>query len=245
MKIADGVNVFDLEYSRMGPASVVHPTLIWDDTTVILADTGFPGMFPDILAAMAKAGVPFSKLSTVILTHQDVDHIGGLPELLKQSDHKIEVLAHQADKPYIEGDLPLIKMKGFQQRLENMPEEQRKQAAALFGAPPNSKVDRTLADGEKLPCCGGITVVFTPGHTPGHICLYLQRSKTLVAGDAMAVAEGQLLGPRPQNTPDMDTATKSLQKLTHYDIETVITYHGGVYQGRANQRIAELAQGAA
>jgi glyoxylase-like metal-dependent hydrolase (beta-lactamase superfamily II) len=245
MKIADGVDELEITVNRGGQIMMINPTLIWDNDIAILADTGIPGMFPDILAAMTKAGVPFSKLSMVILTHQDVDHIGGLPELLKQSDHKIEVLAHSADKPYIEGDLPLIKMKGFQQRLENMPEEQRKQAAALFGTPPNSKVDRTLEDGEKLPYCGGITVIYTPGHTPGHICLYLQRSKTLVAGDALAVIEGQLLGPRPQNTPDMDTAIKSLQKLLPYNIETVITYHGGVYQGRANQRITELAQGAA
>jgi len=33
-------------------------------------------------------------------------------------------------------------------------------------------VDKTLEDGEELPFCGGITVIHTPGHTPGHICLY-------------------------------------------------------------------------
>jgi glyoxylase-like metal-dependent hydrolase (beta-lactamase superfamily II) len=249
MKIADGVDALELTNTRMSPASVIHPTLIWDNDTVILADTGFPGQLQDIRAAMDKAGVPFSKLSKIILTHQDLDHIGGLPELLRESDHKIEVLAHMGDKPFIEGDQPLLKMKGIERMLENLPEEQRKQAAALFGqrhlagAPPKNKVDRTVADGEKLPYCGGITVIFTPGHTPGHICLYLERSKTLVSGDALVAAEGQLLGPRPQATPDMDTAMKSLQKLTRYDIETVICYHGGVYQDHANQRIAELASG--
>jgi glyoxylase-like metal-dependent hydrolase (beta-lactamase superfamily II) len=243
MKIADGVDAFELTSTQMGPASVIHPTLIWDNNAVILADTGFPGQLQDIRAAMDKAGVPFSKLSIIILTHQDIDHIGGLPGLLKESDHKIEVLAHLGDKPFIEGDLPLLKMKGIEQRLANLPEEQRKQAAALFGPQAKNKLDRTLADGEKLPYCGGITVIFTPGHTPGHICLYLERSKTLVSGDAMVIDEGQLQGPRPRATPDMDTAVKSLQKLTRYDIETVICYHGGVYQDHANQRIAELAKG--
>jgi len=239
MKIADGVEALELTNPRM----MIYPTLIWDNDMVILADTGFPGQLQDIRAAMDKAGVPFSKLSKIILTHQDLDHIGGLPEILRESDHKIEVLAHIGDKPFIEGDQPLLKRRGFEQRMENLPEEQRKQAAALFGAQIKNKVDRTVEDGEKLPCCGGITVIFTPGHTPGHISLYLERSKTLVSGDALVVAEGQLLGPRPQNTPDMDTAIKSLQKLTHYDIETVICYHGGVYQGHANERIAELARG--
>ncbi|MDR3573516.1 MAG: MBL fold metallo-hydrolase [Anaerolineaceae bacterium] len=245
MKIADGVDVLEITSTRMGPASVINPTLIWDSSAVILTDTGFPGQLEDIRAAMLQAGVPFSKLSKIILTHQDIDHIGGLPELLKESNHKIEVLAHQGDKPFIEGEQPLLKMKNIEQRLAGLPEDQRKQAAALFGGPIKNKLDRTLEDGEKLPYCGGITVIYTPGHTPGHICLYLQRSKTLVAGDAMVVGEGHLLGPRPNATPDMDTAIKSLQKLTQYNIETVICYHGGVYRGQANQRINELAQGAA
>ena len=38
------------------------------------------------------------------------------------------------------------------------------------------------------------------------------------------------------------TAKVSLKKLTHYDIRTVICYHGGHYTGEVNQRIAELAQ---
>ena len=46
-------------------------------------------------------------------------------------------------------------------------------------------VDRIVEDGEELPFCGGITVIHTPGHTPGHICLYIGQNKTLIAGDAL------------------------------------------------------------
>jgi glyoxylase-like metal-dependent hydrolase (beta-lactamase superfamily II) len=41
----------------------------------------------------------------------------------------------------------------------------------------------------------------------------------------------------------MDLALKSLKKLTQYDIETVVCYHGGVYKKNANKRLAELANG--
>ena len=44
-------------------------------------DTGFPGQIEDI-QEMEKVGVSFDKLKVVILTHQDIDHIGSLPELL-------------------------------------------------------------------------------------------------------------------------------------------------------------------
>lgn len=48
----------------------------------VLIDTGFPGQIEDIQVEMEKVGVSFDKLKVVILTHQDIDHIGSLPELL-------------------------------------------------------------------------------------------------------------------------------------------------------------------
>jgi glyoxylase-like metal-dependent hydrolase (beta-lactamase superfamily II) len=93
-----------------------------------------------------------------------------------------------------------------------------------------------------LPYCGGLQVIFTPGHAPGHICLYLKESKTLIAGDAMICSEGNLRGPVQQTTLDMDEALQSLNKLASFEIEQVICYHGGLYQGNVNERIAEIAR---
>jgi Zn-dependent hydrolases, including glyoxylases len=103
------------------------------------------------------------------------------------------------------------------------------------------KVDRTVEDGEELPYCGGIKVIHTPGHTHGHICLYLKKYKALVTGDGMNVAAGKLVGPNPIFTFDMAQAVQSLKKLTNYDIQTVICYHGGLFTDSPNERIAELA----
>jgi glyoxylase-like metal-dependent hydrolase (beta-lactamase superfamily II) len=102
-------------------------------------------------------------------------------------------------------------------------------------------VDRTLEDGEELPFCGGITIIHVPGHTPGHICLYIRQSKTLVAGDALS-AEGGKLGPLPNFASlDWRLALRSLDKLVGYDIDTVICYHGGVSKGHVRRSIAELS----
>jgi glyoxylase-like metal-dependent hydrolase (beta-lactamase superfamily II) len=106
-----------------------------------------------------------------------------------------------------------------------------------------TNVDRTLSEGEELPYCGGITVVYTPGHTPGHICLYIKRYKILIAGDALQVQSGVLI-QAPQSTNfDTDLSIESLKKITQYDVETVICYHGGIYQDNANKRLEELANG--
>jgi glyoxylase-like metal-dependent hydrolase (beta-lactamase superfamily II) len=246
MRIADGVEVLELPMQGFAGRSIIHPTLIWDDDTAVLVDAGFLGQLQQIREAMGNAGVPFDRLDKVIITHQDIDHIGSLPDIIRESSHKVEVLSHEEEKPYIECRKPLIKMN--RERLSKMavslPEEQRQRMEALFANPPKASVDTMVADEQVLPYCGGITVIFTPGHTPGHICLYLNKSKTLIAGDALVAVDGELRGPNPQATYDLDTALQSLKKLTEYDIETVICYHGGVYGDSANERLAELASAA-
>jgi glyoxylase-like metal-dependent hydrolase (beta-lactamase superfamily II) len=46
-----------------------------------------------------------------------------------------------------------------------------------------------LEDGARLDHAGRTRVIFTLGHTPGHTSLYLERTKVLIAGDALT-AEG-------------------------------------------------------
>ena len=246
MKLADGVEVLELPTQSFVGRTVIHPTLIWDDDTVILVDAGFPGQLQQIREAMGRAGVPFDRLNMVIITHQDIDHIGSLPDIVRESSHKVEVLSHEEERPYIEGRKPLIIVNWgrLSKMLASLPEDQRQQMEALFGNPPKASVDTVVADGEVLPYCGGVTVIYTPGHTPGHICLYLNQSKILITGDALVSVGGELQGPNPQATYDLDSALKSLKKLTRYDIETVICYHGGVYRDSANERLAELANAA-
>jgi len=57
----------------------------------------------------------------------------------------------------------------------------------------------------------------------------------------LAVKEGNLVKADSSTNFDTDLSIKSLKKLTVYDIETVICYHGGFYKGNANQRIKELS----
>lgn len=238
MKIADGVEVLELK----GNQGSIHPTLIWDDNSVILVDTGFPGQLEEIKMAMDKAGVAFSKLNKIIITHQDFDHLGGLKEILL--DHPVEVITHPEEKPYIEGDQRFIKMtpERLAKMFESLPENQRAKAEDQFLDALRSRVDKTVVDGEVLPYCGGITVIHTPGHTPGHISLYLETSKTLITGDALNIFDGQLVGANPIYTQDMKKAKESVRRLTSYDIETVICYHGGVFKDDVKNRIPYLAE---
>ena len=110
--------------------------------------------------------------------------------------------------------------------------------------PPKAPVNTILEDGQEIDRCGGIIVILTPGHTPGHMSLYHKKSKTLIAVDSMVVVEGVFQGPLPAYCSDYPLALQSLKKYAQFDIEKVLCYHGGLVTDNVNQRIAELAQAA-
>jgi len=237
------IKLLDVPVNTMGKPGVIHPTLIVDDETVILADSGYPGQLTPVREAMQQVGVPFERLTQVILTHHDIDHIGGLREILGELPGRVRVLAHAEEKAYIDGSKRPLKLAKMEANLEALPEAMKGFYPTFKRAFENATVpvDETLTDGDEIPLCGGIRVIFTPGHTLGHISLYARESKTLIAGDALCVEDGMLNIAPAANNYDLELCKRSMQTLANYDIETVFCYHGGLYQERPNQRIAALA----
>ncbi len=241
MKLSNNVSVLEISATVMNTPALIYPVLIQDGHSCILVDSGYPG--DSSLQRLAKGleaiGVKLADLTDVIITHQDLDHIGGLPAL-KTQNPGLKIWAHTLEKPYVEGEKKLVKISAaVMENLKKMPEEMSKRLLYVFENPPTAPVDNTLEDGQTLPDCGGITVVHTPGHTPGHICLYLHACKTLIAGDALTAHDGALLGPVPEHAADISEAMASLEKLLAFDIERIVCYHGGVAECGA-ARIAEI-----
>ncbi len=241
MKIADGIEMLEIPMKLMGRERNIYPTLIWDNDNAILVDAGIPDSLPEIQDAMKKARVSFERLNNIIVTHQDIDHVGGIKGITNKIP-EIKVIAHEVDKPYIQGEIKWIRLNtNFMNRINNLPVEEKDKILNLFENS-NVKIDVTLTDGQKLDCCGGIIVIHTPGHTPGHICLYHIQSKTMIVGDTLNIVNGQLTGPNPDSMNDEDArmAADSLKKFLDYDIENLITYHGGLFNNNPNQKIKEL-----
>lgn len=243
MKNEVNIQMLTLDVDMFGVQSKIHPTLLWDDAGATLVDAGFPGQFDQLKQAVTQAGVPFTQIKRVIITHQDWDHIGTLPAILSATNNEVELYAHTNEKPYLEGTIPYLKMtpEKITARLQSLPEEMRDKAAGIFANIPTVLIHRTLITGDKLLFHGGIDIIHTPGHTPGHVCLYVKSHRLLIAGDQLRIENGCLVGPAEMYTPDMPTALKSLKKLVNYDIDYIICYHGGMYGPKASAQIAELA----
>lgn len=244
MIIDNGVEMIELEGAAFGSKTMIYPTLVWDDTATVLIDVGMPGMWKQIRAAMIEVGVEPKRLTAIILTHQDLDHIGSIEEIKRELGDQVIVYAHVLDKPYIEGDLPLIKTtpQAMTKMAESLSEEHRKEVMELSKQLPKTKVDQTVKDGQVLPFCGGIQVIHTPGHTEGHISLYLQQSKTLIAADAMLIYNGKLIGPVPQTSLDLTTAQRSLTKFLDLQFESIICYHGGLVELNAREQLEQIVK---
>ena len=72
-------------------------------------------------------------------------------------------------------------------------------------------------------------------------CVYLERSRTLIAGDALTAADGRLQGPAAEATEDMDVAMSSVRRLAGLDVRAIVCYPGGVVDDDAASQLHRLA----
>jgi glyoxylase-like metal-dependent hydrolase (beta-lactamase superfamily II) len=98
--------------------------------------------------------------------------------------------------------------------------------------------DRTLKEGEILDLGDfKLKVIHTPGHTPGSICLYEEKSKSLFSGDTVfpdgGVGRTDLLGG---NTQQLIESIKNLCKL---DVKILYPGHGEVTDKNVNEQIKQ------
>jgi glyoxylase-like metal-dependent hydrolase (beta-lactamase superfamily II) len=166
----------------------------------------------------------------VIVTHHHLDHVGGLPELLELSG--AEVWAHRDDAAVIEGAVsrPGIPPERVEALLAALPVDQRGAAAARMQqmsevAP--AGVDLRLVGGEELGVLGGVQILHSPGHTAGHLCLYLPALSLLVAGDLLRLEDGVIREAPSGFAADADQALDSARTIAALGFERFIGYHGG------------------
>jgi|RhiMetdeSRZDD1v2_1073273.scaffolds.fasta_scaffold37488_2 glyoxylase-like metal-dependent hydrolase (beta-lactamase superfamily II) len=214
MKIIDNVFVV--------PGVVANPYIIVDPDGLTVIDAGLPRSQKKILAYVAGLGKQAQAVKRIIITHADLDHFGGLAALQAATGartyaSKIEAAAIAIGKSSRE-----IKPTGFSFRRVLFAVMRPLMKATPF------QVDEIISEGQTLPILGGLRVVETPGHTPGHISLFASSVGVLFCGDSIVSDEKGLHGSRPGITWDETKARESERKQATLGASIVCSGHGPV-----------------
>ncbi|MDF2433807.1 MAG: hypothetical protein JWP44_3438 [Mucilaginibacter sp.] len=214
----------------------------------VLVDTGLKGSAKKIIAMAEKLFGYGTRPAAIILTHGHSDHTGSLKKLLKYWD--VPVYAHSLELPYLTGlsSYPpvdatvgggLLSLLSVFFRVKPIDIRNNVKAIDMHNGVPELPEWR---------------IIHTPGHSPGHISLFLPLNTTLIAGDAITTTKSEsaiyvfgylntLSGPPKYITSDWQAAASSVRRLAALNPRIVATGHGPVMRGRElHTELEELAK---
>ncbi|MCU1692530.1 MAG: fold metallo-hydrolase [Frankiales bacterium] len=200
------------------PADLVNSYLLsGDDGTLVLVDAGTRGAPKALLAALAALGRQPADVTHLLLSHAHNDHAGGARAVVDATGSR--VAAHEREAVYLrEGRMPAPDPFTLGGRLlARLPGRATGFASVA--------VDDAFHDGDVLPVAGGVQVVHTPGHTPGHCSFLHPSSGVLVTGDAVFNVRG-LRWSLPYSCTDVALSRSSAAVLGELDYEVAGFTHG-------------------
>jgi len=216
MEIVPGVHLV--------PGVIANPYLRIDSDGLTLVDTGLLRSEKKILQYIGTLGFSPRDLKRIAITHADGDHVGGLAALKAASGARVYASAVEAEAIAAGRMSRPLKARGLRKALFAA-------IAPLFRARP-AAVDDVLTSGQVLPVLGGLHVIATPGHTPGHISLFAPSAGILLAGDSMVSRNGELRPSGGANTWDEAQAIASTQAQLALGARVVCLGHGPVVRIR-------------
>ncbi|PZF99058.1 MBL fold metallo-hydrolase [Micromonospora deserti] len=207
-----------------GRSMVNSYALTDDDGSVTLVDCGLKRAPDRVVRGLAAIGKAPADVTRIVLTHAHADHAGGAAELARRTG--APVAAHAADVPYAESGRvpPRANTAGrFLTRL----------AGGRF---PAVEVARPLTDGDVLAVGGGLRVVHTPGHSPGHVSLLHEPTRVLITGDALFNVAG-IRWPVRAFCADFRMTQRTAHVLGELDYDIAAFTHGPELTTRAREQV--------
>jgi glyoxylase-like metal-dependent hydrolase (beta-lactamase superfamily II) len=203
----------------------------------LLIDSGFGNTrsFELLEASLRELDVEWPQIKLLLLTHLHPDHVG-LAEKIASLAHP-KIVMHEAEAAHLNEMIEAGKPPWFEplHLLGGTPRDQIEKIDREF-APMRRKLRRVDPD---LPLHGGemlssefgpLEVIWTPGHSPGHVCLYARERRLLFSGDTIL----KDITPNIAWLPDHDTLGEylmSLQKLAALEVAQILPSHGMPFEG--------------
>lgn len=255
MELMPGIYQFKLPVPEAPAHFFLNCYLVKGKQGWLLIDPGWncPEASEVLEKELKSLGLDFSAITQIVVTHLHPDHFGLAKKVRKASG--AEIAFHQAEKPFIEH--MRSSFSNFDQMMQDglrwlfrhgIPQEEHEsfQMASLgylkeFLSAPSPQ--KTLLGGEIISTgLFNFEVVWTRGHSPGHICLYEPERKILFSGDEVLPITTPIIGlyDEAEGNPlaDYISSLKALEKLT---VNMVFPGHENVFSG-LQERIAQLYQ---
>jgi glyoxylase-like metal-dependent hydrolase (beta-lactamase superfamily II) len=245
----DLISVIEQSLLQSSSMAFINVYLIEGKKGNLLIDTGWntPVAYATLTNELKKFGFECSDITNIVSTHLHPDHYGLAGKIKQLSGAEIalgEIDSNLFDARYIHVENLLEQMVSFLYS-NGVPRDEASQLCEA-SMPARQFVVPTLPD-VKLKAGKKISiepfefkVILTPGHSPGHICLYEPKRKLLFVGDHVLPEITPHIGLHPQSGPNpLGEYIESLKSLLKLEVNLAFPGHGPVYSG-LQQRIEEL-----
>lgn len=204
----------------------------------LLVDCGMntEACFRALLQGIAGIGAAWQDIREILLTHVHPDHMGLAARLLKLTGASLWV--HAKDAEYLEELAQADQYRAWCAgvlRRSGVPAGTISQIEAasenIHSSFQRLRPDRLLTGGERIAASiGELEVLWTPGHSPGHVCLYGRERRVLFSGDQMLELISPNIGWHPERDP-LSEYLASLQELARLEIDLILPSHGAPFSG--------------
>jgi glyoxylase-like metal-dependent hydrolase (beta-lactamase superfamily II) len=196
-----------------------------DDGQVTLVDAGLAGSPERVLTALSEMGASADDVTRIVVTHAHSDHVGGLAGLVRRTQADVAVHREDADDVREGRGAPLDRTRGVGRLLSRLP--------GGDAAPVASE----LQDGQVLDVAGGLRVLHTPGHTPGHVSLLHLPTATLITGDAIWNMNARRTWPVMAFCTNRALTKQTAHLLGDEEYETAAFTHGPEIRGGGREAV--------
>ena len=185
------------------------------DGSLTLVDAGLRGATRRLVAALGDIGRTPDQVTRILVTHAHLDHVGSARRLRAATGGALHVHADDAEfvrqgrPPPRDLSSPLARVLSF---------AQRRQA--------QSPVDDTFRENDVIPVAGGVRVLHTPGHSPGHCSFLHESSGVLVTGDALFNLRGRITYSSLLGCTNYRMSQDTADRLGEVDYEIAAFTHG-------------------
>lgn len=215
------------------PGVHLVPNMSWsrvyliEDDPLALVDAGPPWCARRVVSYIRSIGRNPEDLGLVLITHSHPDHIGSLLPLIKRTGAR--VVAHSGDTRARPGQETRLSRHG--------PFSGVRESLLFFKSVP---VSQTVEEGQRLPIQDGVSVIHTPGHTPGSTCYLLEGRGVLFTGDTVFSDGRSVSRSAPFPGYNRQDYRKSLDRIASLEFDALCGGHGAPLVGGASDKVRAL-----